>query len=76
MRTGDFDFHLPSELIAQRPAERRGASRMMVIHRETGVIEHRRFSDLKDYTREDDLFVFNDTFSCFIRAESLGPPSD
>ncbi|MDC0292250.1 S-adenosylmethionine:tRNA ribosyltransferase-isomerase, partial [Verrucomicrobiales bacterium] len=45
MQTDDFDFKLPDELIAQRPPERRGDSRMMVIHRDTGVIEHRQFSE-------------------------------
>ena len=61
MQTDDFDFKLPDELIAQRPPERRGDSRMMVVHRDTGVIEHRQFSELHEYVEADDLWVFNDT---------------
>lgn len=61
MRTSDFDFDLPSELIAQRPPENRGDSRMMVIHRDTGEIEHRRFADFESFQAAGDLFVFNDT---------------
>ena len=61
MRTSDFDFHLPAELIAQRPADRRGDSRMMVVHRDSGLIEHRLFSDFEEYLRSGDLCVFNDT---------------
>ena len=61
MRTDDFDFQLPEELIAQRPPERRGDSRMMVVHRETGEIEHRQFADLPEFIREEDLWIFNNT---------------
>lgn len=61
MQTSDFDFDLPNELIAQRPPDRRGDSRMMVVHRESGHIEHRQFADLKEYTQTGDLFVFNNT---------------
>ncbi len=61
MRTDDFDFELPDELIAQRPPERRGDSRMLVIHRETGLIEHRMFADISEYVAAGDLWVFNDT---------------
>ncbi len=61
LSTADFDFHLPQELIAQRPAERRGDSRMMVVHRETGQIEHGSFADFESYLQPDDLCVFNNT---------------
>lgn len=61
MKTSDFDYHLPEELIAQRPLERRDASRMMVINRESGEIEHARFSDFSSLVDEDDLLVLNDT---------------
>jgi S-adenosylmethionine:tRNA ribosyltransferase-isomerase len=61
MRTSDFDFELPPELIAQRPAHNRGDSRMMVIHRDTGIIEHRKFADFESYQSPGDLFVFNNT---------------
>ena len=59
MRTSDFDYHLPQELIAQIPAERRDSSRLMVVDRATGKIEHRRFTDILDYLRPSDLVVFN-----------------
>jgi len=61
MRTSDFDFELPGELIAQRPPERRGDSRMMVIHRATAQIEHRHFAEFESFTTPGDLFVFNNT---------------
>ncbi len=61
MRTSDFDFQLPGELVAQRPPERRGDSRMMVIHRASGNIEHRHFADFESFTNTGDLFVFNNT---------------
>jgi S-adenosylmethionine:tRNA ribosyltransferase-isomerase len=61
LRTKDFDYHLPEELIASRPLEDRAASRMLVMHRETGRIEHRMFRDLPEYLKPDDLFVLNDT---------------
>ena len=61
MRTDDFDYELPPELIAKYPLEDRAASRMMVIHRESAEIEHLKFSDLTRFVRESDLFVFNDT---------------
>lgn len=59
--TKDFNYHLPPELIASRPLEERSASRMMVIHRDTGVIEHRAFTDFEQFMRPDDLLVLNDT---------------
>jgi S-adenosylmethionine:tRNA ribosyltransferase-isomerase len=57
----DYDYDLPRELIAQRPAERRDDSRMMVLHRETETIEHRQFHDLKTFLRPGDLLVLNNT---------------
>ena len=59
MRTSDFDYHLPQELIAQTPAEPRDSSRLLVLDRRTGDMEHRRFSDLVDYLRPGDLLVAN-----------------
>ena len=60
MQTSDFDYHLPTELIAQTPAEPRDSSRLLVLHRgEQGGIEHRGFRDLTDYLRLGDLMVFN-----------------
>lgn len=59
--TKDFHYHLPPELIASRPLEERSASRMMVIHRDTGMIEHRAFTDIAGYIHPDDLLVLNNT---------------
>lgn len=59
--TRDFNYHLPPELIASRPLDERTASRMMVIHRDSGVIEHRHFTDFESYMQPEDLLVLNDT---------------
>ena len=59
MRTDDFDYHLPTVLIAQTPVEPRDASRLMVLDRTTGAIQHRQFPDLLEYLRPGDLMVFN-----------------
>jgi S-adenosylmethionine:tRNA ribosyltransferase-isomerase len=59
--TKDFDYHLPAELIAARPLAERSASRMLVVHKASGRIEHRMFCDFPDYLRPDDLLVLNDT---------------
>lgn len=61
LRTSDFRYELPEELIASRPLAERAASRMMVVHRESGTIEHRMFRDFPDFLRADDLLVLNDT---------------
>ncbi len=61
MKTSDFDYHLPEELIAQSPAERREDSRMMVVNRQAGTIEHRHFAELPSILRPSDLLVLNDT---------------
>ncbi len=61
MRTDLFDYHLPPELIAQRPAEPRGSSRLLVVDCESGMISHRRFSDLPEYLERGDCAVFNRT---------------
>jgi len=61
LRTKDFDYHLPEELIAARPLAVRSASRMLVLHRSSGMIEHRMFADLPEYLKADDLLVLNDT---------------
>jgi S-adenosylmethionine:tRNA ribosyltransferase-isomerase len=60
VRTDELDYALPEELIAQRPAERRDASRLLV-HRRDGTMEHRRFGDLVDLLDPDDLVVANST---------------
>ena len=61
MRTEDFDYELPPELIASHPLVERSASRMMVINREQSTIEHHDFAELPSFIRNDDLLVFNDT---------------
>ncbi|MDQ8190363.1 tRNA preQ1(34) S-adenosylmethionine ribosyltransferase-isomerase QueA [Roseibacillus persicicus] len=61
LRTADFHYDLPPELIASHPLEERTASRMLVIHRESGLIEHKNFADFPDYITPDDLLVLNDT---------------
>ena len=61
MKTRQFWYPLPTRLIAQRPVETRGTDRMMVLHRDTGVIEHRHIADIVAYLDEKDLLVVNDT---------------
>ena len=61
MKLSKFKFKLPEELIAQYPSNHRDESRLMVVHRKTGEIEHRTFKDVLEYFNEHDLFVFNDT---------------
>ena len=61
MRLSHFDFELPAELIAQEPLAERAASRLLVVRRATGVIEHARFVDLPDYLSSGDLLVRNET---------------
>lgn len=61
MKTSDFDYDLPPELIAQTPVEPRDHSRLMVVHRASGSIEHRRFYDLPEYLHPGDLMVFNES---------------
>lgn len=61
MKTSDFDFKLPEELLAERPSENRDEARLMVIHRDTGVIEHRLFKDLIEYFEEGDVMIRNNT---------------
>ena len=61
MKTADFDYTLPSDLIAQTPVQPRDGSRMMVLHRATGCIEHRVFRDIQDYLRPGDVLVRNDS---------------
>lgn len=74
MLLSDFDYHLPEELIAQQPAERRDHSRLMVLGRSGGSIAHRRFYDLPQYLAPGDTLVFNDTR--VIPARLLGVKSD
>lgn len=61
MRTEDFDYNLPEELIAQHPADKRDFSRLMVVDRKTGKREDKHFYNIIDYLNEGDLLVMNDT---------------
>jgi len=61
VRTDDFDYDLPRGLIAQHPPPQRDASRLLVLHRASGAIEHRRFRDVVEHLDAGDLLVLNDT---------------
>ncbi|MBL7784896.1 MAG: tRNA preQ1(34) S-adenosylmethionine ribosyltransferase-isomerase QueA [Chitinophagales bacterium] len=61
MKLSDFNFELPKELIAQYPAENRHESRLMVVHRDTGKIEHRIFKDVLEYFDDGDVMIVNNT---------------
>ena len=61
MKTSDFDFNLPQELIAQTPLKDRSSSRLLVLDKDTGSIEHKEFSDIRDYLGAGDVLVINDT---------------
>ncbi len=60
-RLSDYDYELPEELIAQEPLADRSASRLLVLRRDTGAVEHRRFADVPDLLQAGDLLVMNDT---------------
>ena len=61
MKTSDFYYELPKELIAQTPIEPRDHSRLLVLNRQTGAVSHRHFYDIIDYLHEGDLIVANDS---------------
>lgn len=61
MNKSDFDFYLPEELIAQTPLEKRDTSRLLHLNKQTGEIEHKHFYDIKQYLREGDCLVLNDS---------------
>ena len=61
MKVSDFDFYLPEELIAQHPLEKRDASKLMVLDKKTGSIEHKSFHDVIEYLNEGDTLVLNNT---------------
>jgi S-adenosylmethionine:tRNA ribosyltransferase-isomerase len=74
MRTADFDFQLPPELIAQIPAPKRDQSRLLVLHRDSQQIEHRKFRDLLAYLHPGDVLVLNDSrvFPARLRGTNAG----
>lgn len=61
MRIDEFDYNLPEELIAQKPADRRDGSRLLVVHRDSGKLEHKHFFDIVDYLNEGDCLVLNNS---------------
>lgn len=61
MKVSDFDYYLPEELIAQTPLEKRDSSRLLVLDKKTGEMEHKRFYDIIDYLNKGDTLVLNDT---------------
>lgn len=73
MRTADFDFHLPPELIAQNPAAERDQSRLLVLSRTNGTVEHRVFSDLIQFLKAGDVIVLNNSrvFPARLRGANL-----
>ena len=61
MKVEDFNYNLPEELIAQTPLKNRDESRLLVLNKTSGVIEHKHFSDIIDYLNPGDTLVLNDT---------------
>ena len=61
MKLSHFNFDLPEELLAERPSQNRDESRLLVVHRDTGKIEHRQFKDLIDYFDDQDVIILNNT---------------
>ena len=74
MKTDDFDYNLPEELIAQVPLKDRASSRLMVLHKKTGKIEHKHFRDIIEYLNPGDALVIND--SKVIPARLIGEKED
>ena len=60
-KLGDFNYALPKKFIAQQPAPRRDGSKLMIVDRDTGDIEHKKFGDISKYMRKNDLLVLNNT---------------
>jgi len=60
-KLADFSYSLPSKFIAEYPATRRDQSKLLVLHRETGEIEHKKFNEVTDYMRKNDLLLLNNT---------------
>jgi S-adenosylmethionine:tRNA ribosyltransferase-isomerase len=61
MKLSQFTYNLPANLIAQNPAKRREDAKMLVVHKDTGEMEHKHFRDILDYFDEKDIFVVNNT---------------
>lgn len=61
MKLSAFNFNLPEKLVAKEPTEYRDGSKLMIVHKDTGLIEHKTFKDIVDYFGEDDAFILNNT---------------
>ena len=61
MKTSDFYYYLPEELIAQTPVEPRDSSRLLVMDRKSGALEHKHFYDILDYLKKGDCLILNDS---------------
>jgi len=74
LKTSDFDYELPQELIAQVPLENRSSSRLLVLNKQTGAIEHRVFTDILEYLNKGDTLVINNTrvIPARLRGQRLG----
>ena len=70
MRTEDFDYELPEELIAQTPLEKRDSSKLLILDKQSGSVYHKTFNNIADYLEEGDTLVLNDTK--FIPARIIG----
>ena len=73
MRLSEFDYSLPPEFIAQEPLAERDKSKLLVLHRDSGKIEHRRFYNISEYLRPSDLLVLNDTQVTALRLAGVKP---
>lgn len=73
MHLSEFDYELPPEFIAQEPLPERDKSKLLVLHKDTGEIEHRRFFNLPEYLRPGDLLVMNDTQVTALRLRGAKP---
>ena len=60
-KLGDFNYSLPKKFIAQYPETKRDHSKLMVVHKDSGEIEHRKFHNIVDYMRKNDLLILNNT---------------
>ena len=76
MKTSDFDYELPPELIGQTPVEPRDTSRLLVLDRGSGAIEHRHFFEITDYIKAGDVLVFNDSRVIPARLNANKPDSE
>ena len=75
MRVDDFDFDLPEELIAQHPSEKRDESRLLILHKNTGMIEHKHFYDIIDYLKPGDVLVRNNSRVIPARLKGIKEPT-